>query len=215
MIRGEMSQACRVLKRNGYREMRWRNGRGSTLEIAREPVGGAEFAWRLSLADIEHNGDFSAYPGYRRAIVLIAGNRLRLRFKGHGHCLLDPAKRGARFEGDWKTSCSVPEGPCTDLSLIVGRGSGTRPASIVRAPLVLRLKSSRRLVVSNDLYAALFVLEGTVTVSDSTNRRSRTVRTGDTLLLSPGSERTLTIGRLGRSPAAQVVLLRWRPSRTD
>ena len=213
MTRSKEKPACRVLKSRNYRAMPWRNGRGSTLEIARDPASGQEFAWRLSLADIEHDGDFSAYPGYRRALVLIAGNRLHLRFKGRNHCFLTPARRGSRFEGDWKTHCAVPEGRCTDLSLIVRRGSGARPPSIVRAPLVLRLKSSRHLIVSKDLHAALFVLEGTVTVTESTRVRSRRVRTQDTLLLSPGPERSLTIRSLGQSSPAQVVLLRWRPGR--
>ena len=212
MIGSQRKSACQVLKHEDYRAMPWRNGRGSTLEIAREPASGEEFAWRLSLADIEEDGDFSAYPGYRRALALIAGNRLHLRFKRHGQRVLTPARRGTRFEGDWKTHCAVPEGRCTDLSLIVRRGSGGRPTSIVRAPLVLRLKSSRRLVVSTGLYAALFVLEGAVTVTQSASVRARRVRTRDTLLLSPGRERTLTIRSVG---PARVVLLRWRPGRTD
>jgi environmental stress-induced protein Ves len=211
MIRSKREPAFQVLKDKTYRAMPWRNGRGSTLEIARDPASGDEFAWRLSLADIERNGDFSAYPGYRRALVLIAGDRLHLRFKGHGHSFLNPARPGTRFEGDWKTRCAVPAGRCTDLSLIVRKGTGTLPASIVRAPSVLRVKSNRRLTVSNDLYAALFVLEGAAAIAESTRARSRTLRTRDTLLLRPGAKRTLIIRNLGKSSPARVVLLRWRP----
>lgn len=215
MIRSKRNPVCQVLKRKTYRAMPWRNGRGSTLEIARDPATGEEFAWRLSLADLEHDGDFSAYPGYRRALVLVAGTRMYLRFKGRGHCFLNPARRGTRFEGDWETHCAVPEGRCTDLSLIVRRGSGTPPPSIVRAPLAVRLKSSRRLIVSKDLHAALFVLEGTVTIADSTSVRSHNARTQDTLLLGLGPQRTLTIRNLDQSSPAWVVLLRWRPGRVD
>lgn len=215
MTRSERKSTCRVLEARNYRAMPWRNGRGSTLEIARDPASGEEFAWRLSLADIEHSGDFSAYPGYRRALVLIAGKRVSLRFKGHGHRVLNPARRGTRFEGAWKTHCAVPEGRCRDLSLIVRRGSGTCPESILHAPLVLRLASSHRLVVANDLCAALFVLEGTVTVTLSTSGRPRSVRARDTLLLARGPERTLTVRSLRPSSPALVVLLRWRPGRTE
>src|SRR5690348_14308829 len=176
MIQGARRPACQVLRYESYRSMPWRNGRGSTLEIARDPATGAEFAWRLSLADIDRDGDFSAYPGYRRAIVRIAGNNLQLRFKGHGRSFLEEAGRGTRFDGDWKTHCAVPEGPCTDLSLIVRRGSASaRPASIVRAPALLRLKSPRRLELSGGLYAALFVLDHAVAITES-GSRSRTVR---------------------------------------
>ena len=197
-------------KYSTYRRMPWRNGRGFTLEIAREPATGEDFAWRLSLADIERDGDFSAYPGYRRAIVLVAGERLHLRFRGHGSRVLDPARRGARFEGDWETHCAIPGGRCTDLSLIVRRGSGARPGSIVRAPRMLRVKSSGRVVAATNLHGALFVIAGSVAVTESIRARSRIIRARDTLLLSPGPQRTLRLRSLDRS-AAQLVLLSWRP----
>ncbi len=188
--------------------MPWRNGRGFTLEIAREPAKGDDFAWRLSLADIDRDGDFSAYPGYRRALVLVAGSALRLQFRGHGNYLLDPVKRGTRFEGDWETHCAIPEGRCTDLSLIVRCGAG--PASVVRAPRTLRVKSTGRVVLARDLYGALFVIEGSVAVSASIRARARILRARDTLLLFPGRERTLRLRSLEQS-AAQLVLLSWRP----
>jgi len=192
--------------------MPWRNGRGFTLEIGREPATGQDFAWRLSLADIERDGEFSAYRGYRRALALVAGNKLELRFRGHGDCVLDPKKRGARFEGDWETHCAIPEGRCTDLSLIVRRGRATRPVSVVRAPRLLRLKSTVRVALAGDLYGALFVLEGSVAIAESSRARPRTVHARDTLLLHPGAQRTLHLRSLGRS-AAQVIFLRWRPGR--
>ena len=204
---------CQVRKYEGYGAMPWRNGRGFTLEIAREPKTGENFAWRLSLADIARDGEFSAYPGYRRALVLVAGHRLHLRFRGHGSRVLVPARRGTRFEGDWKTRCAVPEGPCTDLSLIVSRGTAARPRSVVRAPRMLRLKSAARLVLRRNVYGALFVLEGTVAVAESIRARARTVRARDTLLLTPGPQRTLWLRSIGHS-AAQLVLLRWRPGRS-
>jgi environmental stress-induced protein Ves len=124
----------KVIKRGRYRAMRWRNGRGRTLEIAREPAAGQKFAWRLSLAEIEHDCDFSAYPGYRRALVLAGGNALRLHFRGRGTCSLGAARRYVRFDGSWNTRCAIPDGRCTDLSLIVAsRAAG--PAGILRAPV--------------------------------------------------------------------------------
>ena len=191
--------------------MPWRNGRGSTLEIAREPAAGDDFAWRLSLADIDRDGKFSAYPGYRRALVLVAGKSLQLRFRGHGSRSLSPGRRGTRFEGDWKTRCDVPQGACTDLSLIVRDGSVARSACILRAPMLLRVGSSRRVAFAEGLHGALFVLDGSVAVSGSAGARPRSLRTGDTLLLSPRAPRTLTVRSLGQCPA-QLVFLRWRPA---
>lgn len=200
----------RIRKYGAYRSMPWRNGRGSTLEIAREPAAGEDFAWRLSLADIDQDGEFSPYPGYSRALVLVAGNSLKLRFRGHGNCLLDAAGRGTRFEGDWETHCALADGRCTDLSLIVRRGPAARSGSVVRAPRMLRVKSMGRVILARDLYGALFVLEGSVAVGESIRARPRTLRARDTLLLAPGREQTLTLRSLEQS-AARLVLLRWRP----
>jgi environmental stress-induced protein Ves len=195
-----------------YRAMPWRNGRGFTLEIAREPVEEENFAWRLSLAEIDRDAEFSAYPGYRRALVLVAGNALHLRFRGHGKCFLDPTKPGTRFEGDWKTHCAVPQGRCTDLSLIVRRGPFARSRSVVRAPRVLRVQSAARVALAGNLYGAIFVLQGSLEVAESIRARPLTLRARDTLLLAPGRQRGLRLRSIEPS-AARLVMLCWRPAR--
>jgi environmental stress-induced protein Ves len=201
----------RLLRHRRYREMPWRNGGGVTLEIAREPANGEEFAWRLSLAQIGGSCDFSPYPGYRRAIVLVDGALLQLRFRGHGGCSLGLAKRGTRFDGDWKTRCVLPRGPCTDLSLIVRKGLAPS-ASVVRAPTLLRIGSTRRLVLPRGPHAALFVIDGLVAITGPAGERSRLLRARDTFLLTAGSGSTLTLRNLGERPAL-LALLRWLPGR--
>jgi environmental stress-induced protein Ves len=200
----------KILKYASYREMPWRNGAGTTREIAREPRAGEAFAWRLSLAAVERECDFSLFAGHRRALVLVEGTALRLRFRGHGTCRLGAAMRSVRFEGDWQTHCALPEGPCTDLSLIVRKGSAERGSCIVRAPVVLGIRSARRLVLPRGLYGALFALEGAIAINESNRSRRRFLRARDTALLLPGSRRTLTLERLGAKPA-RGVFLRWRP----
>ena len=200
----------RILKYETYCAMPWRNGRGSTLEIAREPASGEEFAWRLSLADIDGDADFSAYVGYSRALVLVAGTSLRLRFRGHGRRFLDSATRSALFEGDWQTHCSLPEGRCTDLSLIVRKGPAPRSVPVIRKPAILRLDTSRRVVLTQDLYGVLFVLDGSVAVTESVRCATCTLRARETLLLAPGPRRTLALRSVGPLPA-ELVVLRWRP----
>lgn len=181
-----------------------------TLEIARDPLAGESFTWRLSLADITQGGPFSAYPGYRRALVLVRGDELRLKFHRHGTQRLCPARRGTRFDGDWNTECTVPQGPCTDLSLIVHKGCEDSPACIVRAPSVLALTSRRTLVLSADLYSVLFILSGTAGIRGLRERRVRLAHARDTLLVRPGAARTLLLENRG-ADTARIVVLRWWP----
>lgn len=199
----------RVVKSGAYRAMPWRNGRGTTLEIGRAPAAAEPFLWRLSLARIEEDGDFSAYPGYRRALVLISGKSLRLRFRGQGECQLGPTKRTARFEGDWITRGTIGAGPCTDLSLIVRKGAPAQRAAIVRAPRVWTLKKARSITLSPELHGAIFVLEGSISVRAAGGARTRVLASLDTLLLDPGPTRTLTLRNRGTTPA-RLALLRWR-----
>lgn len=201
----------RSIAYDGYRRMPWRNGLGVTREIAREPQAGEDFAWRLSLAQIEHDCDFSAYPGYRRALVLIGGDRLRLRFQGHGGCTLSPARRGVRFEGAWHTRCAVPEGPCTDLTLIVRDAAGARSPAVLAAPKGLRVTSTRRVQFPRPDHGALFVLEGSVSVTGPQGAPPHCLDTHDTLLVAADSGGRLTVRNRGQGPA-RLVMLRWRAS---
>lgn len=57
----------------------WKNGAGLTREIAARPAPGGGFDWRLSLASVDQDGPFSAYPGIDRVIVLVGGDGLHLR----------------------------------------------------------------------------------------------------------------------------------------
>ena len=201
-----------VLRTDAYRAMPWRNGKGMTREIARDPADGEAFRWRLSLADIAQDGPFSAYPGYRRALVLVHGDDLRLTFGGHGQRRLSPARCGARFEGDWTTECSVPLGRCTDLSLIVRKGPAGSPACIVRAPSIVSLASTREVMLSAALYSALFILEGTALIRELGDARARLAHPRDTVLIRPGADRTLRLESRG-SGTARLAVLRWRPGR--
>jgi uncharacterized protein len=101
--------------------MPWRNGRGTTHEIAREPDAPAEFVWRLSLADVPASGPFSPFEGYERIVVLVAGEGFQLDFGGHGGTTLTPSARVAQFLGDWPTQCTLLGAPCSDLSFMVRR----------------------------------------------------------------------------------------------
>ena len=58
----------------------WKNGGGSTRELACWPPGAGmdSFAWRVSVATIARPGPFSAFPGVDRQIMLLEGDGVRL-----------------------------------------------------------------------------------------------------------------------------------------
>ena len=114
----------RYIDKQGYRSMPWRNGKGVTLEIAREPAAPAEFDWRLSLASLDNDGPFSSYPTYQRVVVLVDGAGFTLDFADGGTQVLAEPGAAAVFQGDAEVACRLQAGPCRDLSLMV-RAPGT------------------------------------------------------------------------------------------
>ena len=107
--------------------MPWKNGGGTTAEIAIEPEGAAlnadGFIWRLSLATIERAGPFSAFPGVDRTIMLIEGLGMTLTGNDGTTIVLDQRFRPQDFPGEWSVDCRLSAGPVRDLNLMVNRAS--------------------------------------------------------------------------------------------
>src|SRR5690606_22105518 len=91
----------RVITPNPHHRGPWRSGLGWTREIhAQRPDPGGDWTWRLSIAEIERDAPFSAFPGVDRELVLLRGNGRRLRFDDGESCLLEPPHGRLRFAGE-------------------------------------------------------------------------------------------------------------------
>jgi environmental stress-induced protein Ves len=118
----EQRSRSRVVPANEYRRERWRNELGWTREIEAGRLGDASpdapWDWRLSIAEIERDAAFSAFPGIDRELVLLTGNGVRLRFEdGETHELHPPHDR-LRFAGDRKVTGELIDGPTHDFNLM-------------------------------------------------------------------------------------------------
>ena len=126
----------RVVPANEYRRERWRNGFGWTREIhaqASRP-GGADWDWRLSIAEIEQDAPFSTFPGIDRELVLLHGNGLRLRFDDGEACLLKPPHGRLRFAGERAVTGELVDGTTHDFNLMWRRDAIA--AELLHRPLV-------------------------------------------------------------------------------
>ncbi|HWS76915.1 MAG TPA: HutD family protein [Thermomonas sp.] len=102
--------------------MPWKNGAGWTSEILKVHAGDDrdtnDWAWRLSIAEIDADAPFSAFPGVERELVLLSGNGLRLRFDdGGSHALLPPHDK-LRFAGERPAFGELIDGPTRDFNLM-------------------------------------------------------------------------------------------------
>jgi environmental stress-induced protein Ves len=109
-----------VIPANEYRRERWRNGLGWTREIHAQAGAGkpGDWAWRLSIAEIEQDAPFSAFPGIDRELVLLSGNGLRLRFDDGEVRDLHPPHDRMRFAGERAVTGELLDGPTQDFNLM-------------------------------------------------------------------------------------------------
>jgi environmental stress-induced protein Ves len=110
------------LPAQGYRRMRWKNGAGTTTEIAVSPPGAGldEFEWRLAIADLERPGPFSSFPGVERLLMVLPPGEVALTIDGTERAL--PPLEVLRFAGESVVSASLAAGPARDLNLMLRRG---------------------------------------------------------------------------------------------
>jgi len=108
-----------------HRQMPWKNGLGTTAEIAVEPpdsgFAGGRFDWRLSIATVERSSPFSAFPGYERTIMVIEGAGMELTVSGRRPRRLDRLFDPFVFSGDDPVDCRLLGGPIRDFNLMVDR----------------------------------------------------------------------------------------------
>lgn len=126
-------QSSCILRARDYARMRWKNGAGWTSEILRVPDQ-ESWDWRLSIAEIEADAPFSAFPGIDRELVLLSGNGVRLRFEdGAVHTLLPPHDK-LRFAGERALVGELVDGLTRDFNLMWRRDAVD--AALWHRPLV-------------------------------------------------------------------------------
>jgi environmental stress-induced protein Ves len=117
----------KFLSQTDYKIMPWKNGGGTTTEIAIYPentdISGGAFIWRVSIADVASNGPFSRFPAYDRHIMLIAGNGMILDSGSEGKIFLDELYKPASFSGDWLIEGTLKAGPVRDFNFIAARNA--------------------------------------------------------------------------------------------
>ena len=188
----------RIIPANEYRRERWRNGAGWTREIATSPGTGA-WAWRLSIAEIEHDAPFSQFPGVERELVLLAGNGLRLRFDDGETRELQPPHERARFAGERLVHGELIDGPTQDFNLMWRRDAYA--AQLWHRPLV----GPMVIFAEPGTTWAVHLLAGQARFADDSGLPA--LEAGDSALLEAGEARLRHVLDGG----GEVLLVQLRP----
>lgn len=170
-----------------YKRTAWKNGGGTTTELAISPENAtlSDFLWRVSIAEVEADGPFSLFPGCERAIMLIEGAGMTLDGGEHGSIpLLEPLQTRS-FSGDRPILGRLVSGPVRDFNLIVRRDA---------------MRGSLSAVVFHAGYHAKCP-PGATLICHILKENTDGARQGDTLI----TDCDLTLAAAGNQPVTAII----------
>ena len=139
-----------VLRAKEHRVMPWKNGGGSTTEIAVFPDGAGigAFDWRVSMAGVAEDGAFSSFPEIDRTLAVLSGEGIVLSVEGRDLVRLTRNSEPVCFPGDVPTSATLIDGSILDLNVMTRRGRFTHRLTRHHTPLNIIPEANVTLVLS-------------------------------------------------------------------
>jgi hypothetical protein len=168
-----------VLKSETYQRMPWKNGGGSTAQIAVYPPDAklADFDWRISMATVLSDGPFSSFPGVDRTLTILSGAGMILEHDDQQTVMLTRKSAPYGFAADEPVSAVLVDGAVVDLNVMTRRNHIVHRVRRLKAPLSFTTEAS---------VSALFCPAGSATITK--NGSVGTLETWDCALLSPSSQ---------------------------
>ncbi|OYU85948.1 MAG: HutD-family protein [Bradyrhizobiaceae bacterium PARB1] len=151
----------KILRAADYKTMPWKNGMGSTTEIAIHPADAKldDFDWRISMAQVASDGPFSSFAGIDRTLLVLEGNGIDLSVAGRPPARIDRETIHS-FPGDQPTSARLVDGAIVDLNVMSRRKT-------VRHD-VKRIKLAQRLDFTVSTQTIFVVEQGQLEIVDQT-----------------------------------------------
>lgn len=164
--------AANTVGPESFRRVPWKNGLGTTLELATDTPAsdGLAWSWRLSLAEVPTAGPFSQYPGIDRHLACLDGAGLSLVVTEPSLARFEVPRGGLglTFPGETHVA-GEPLGPgVRDANLMVRRGvyGGAlhlaRPETLGERRAALRVRGDLVLVYAHGLAGVTVARETSV-----------------------------------------------------
>ena len=165
----------RIIRASDCKTTPWKNGGGSTTEIAVAPPKASleDFDWRISMAVVASDGPFSSFAGIDRTLAVVKGDGLILTIGDAAPATLANGTAPVSFPGDTPTSARLTAGAITDLNVMTRRGRFRHH--------LLRVSTSMSCDFGDNDIAVVLSLGGTTGVIAGEN--SATLEPGDAVLI--------------------------------
>lgn len=113
-----------ILDSRDFKEMPWKNGKGTTTELFKMTLSSGNLAFRLSKAKVESNGPFSIFPEIERILCLLKGKGLLVEGAQTKHHF-STAYTALVFQGEEEIVGTLLEGPVIDFNVMTNRSFGS------------------------------------------------------------------------------------------
>lgn len=134
----------------------WPNGRGTSYEIASQTPGVSGWTWRVAIAPVVEDCDFSHFENVHRQLLIISGGDMVLDVGGK--IVICKPGEVAVFAGDIATTAKLVDGPIVDLNLMTVRGKAsgvmthiTRPGLLPKAEMLVCVSETAEITVDDQL----------------------------------------------------------------
>jgi environmental stress-induced protein Ves len=177
----------RRIPAGAFRPMPWRNGGGTTWEIARGRLDDGpdgDWHWRFSMAEIAADGPFSVFPHIDRWLAVVAGEGIALTIDQAPPRLLHCGD-DIQFPGEAGIGCALIAGPTRDLNLMVDR----RVARLVPGG------GERRIAAAEGAIVLLYALEEVGLETETEDAAGRRVIAAGDALIGAGVGAVIAQGR--------------------
>src|SRR6266436_1004203 len=132
-----------------YRRTPWKNGGGTTIDIARQ-----DDVWRFGRTPITAPGPFSDYTGFDRLQVLVAGRGLVLETPT-GEIDVRAPFRPVRFAGETPIKSRLEAGPVEVVNLIGARSAVRIALEVLKRDVLQAAEPGTHIAYAADGAAAL------------------------------------------------------------
>ena len=184
-----------ILESAGYRQMPWKNGAGTTTEIAVSPSGATtdDFDWRISMAQVGSDGWFSEFPRVDRTLAVLEGNGIDLSIAAAPPVRILPASAPYSFAADTPVFAKLLDGPIIDLNVMTRRNRFIHRMTRLKAdaPITWQLQAEVTVILS--CTSALHLDDGTHSVRLKANDSAFFQTQINPLILTPINRATIYI----------------------
>ncbi len=167
----------KCLRQEDYKVVPWKNGLGTTLELASALAAGSEntagFLWRISIADMVQSNEFSLFPNTSRVLTVVSGEGMVLKEKeaGNSHACLpfNPVS----FPGSTALYGELMHGPVQNFNVMVDSRCASAVVRVIETAGDISLFGSVNY---------FYLLPGSCAVSFSSGEGAMVVRAGESYL---------------------------------